>query len=152
ERAIRMVNASLLADMGKVDEAAAQVKTLLKGDRDRDTWLALAQIYEKGKRFAETGKALDEAEQLSASKEDKETIWFMRGAMFEKQKKLDLAEAEFRRVLASNPENPSALNYLGYMFADRNVHLDEAQKMIKHALELDPGNGAYLDSLGWVYF
>src|SRR6185436_9545992 len=48
--------------------------------------------------------------------------------------------------------NPGALNYLGYMLADRNVRLEEAHQMIKKALELDPENGAYLDSLGWVYF
>jgi len=44
------------------------------------------------------------------------------------------------------------LNDLGYMFADRGVHLDEALKMIQKAVELDPQNGAFLDSLGWVYF
>jgi tetratricopeptide (TPR) repeat protein len=152
ERMVKMVNASLLADMGKVDEAAAQVRSLLKGDRDRETLLSLAQIYEKGKRFPEMAKTLDEAEKASASREEKETVFFMRGAMFEKQKKFDAAEAEFRKVLEGNPDNASALNYLGYMLADRNVRLDEATKMIARALELDPGNGAYLDSLGWAYY
>ena len=152
ERLVKMVNASLLADMGKVEDAAALVRTLLGGDRDRDTQLALAQIWEKGKRYDEMGKALDEAEKLSASKDDKETVFFMRGAMLEKQKKFDLAEAEFRKVLQANPNNASALNYLGYMLADRNVRLEEAQRMIQKALEVEPGNGAYLDSLGWVYY
>ena len=152
ERMIRMVNATLLADMGKVDDAAAQVKTLLKGDRDRETYLALAQIYEKGKRFNEMAHALDEAEKLSTGDDDKETVYFMRGAMLERQKKFEAAEAEFRKVIAVNPENAGALNYLGYMFADRNVKLEEAHQMIKHALEIEPGNGAYLDSLGWVYY
>src|ERR1700732_4858382 len=45
-----------------------------------------------------------------------------------------------------------ALNYLGYMLADRNTHLEEAITLIKKALDLDPQNGAYLDSLGWAYF
>lgn len=152
ERMVKLVNASLLADQGKVDEAAAQVKSLLKGDRDRDTLLSLAQIYEKGKRYADEGMALDEAEKLSTSNDDKEAVMFMRGAMLEKQKKFEAAEAEFRRVLEVNPDNASALNYLGYMFADRSQRLDEAHRMIKRALELEPGNGAYLDSLGWVYY
>jgi len=73
-------------------------------------------------------------------------------AGLEKMKKLDEAEAEFRKVIEANPSNASALNYLGYMLADRNLRLTEAQQMIQKALELDPGNGAYLDSLGWVYF
>ena len=51
-----------------------------------------------------------------------------------------------------DPNNSMTLNYLGYMLADRNVHLEEALNLIKRAVELDPQNGAYLDSLGWVYF
>ena len=45
-----------------------------------------------------------------------------------------------------------ASNYLGYMWVDRNLNLDEAGSMIKKALEIEPDNGAYLDSLGWVYY
>ena len=77
---------------------------------------------------------------------------FMRGAMFEHEKNFDAAEAQFRKILQRDPNSPGALNYLGYMFADRNIRLEEAQQMISKALELDPGNGAYLDSLGWVHF
>jgi tetratricopeptide (TPR) repeat protein len=55
-------------------------------------------------------------------------------------------------VLASDPEHASALNYLGYMLADQNQKLEEALGYIKHAVDLDPANGAYLDSLGWAYF
>ena len=76
----------------------------------------------------------------------------MRGAMYEKMKKFDAAETEFRKVLDLNPKNASALNYLGYMLADRNVRVNDALNYIKQALELDPDNGAYLDSLGWAYY
>ena len=44
------------------------------------------------------------------------------------------------------------MNYLGYMFADRGIRLDEAQQLILKALDLEPDNGAYEDSLGWVYY
>ena len=97
-------------------------------------------------------KSLDEAEKLSKSKEEKETVYFMRGAMFERMKNFDAAEAEFKKVLDVNPDNTSALNYLGYMLADRNVRLEEAQGLIEKAVNREPNNGAYLDSLGWVYF
>jgi Putative Zn-dependent protease, contains TPR repeats len=115
-------------------------------------YLKLAEVYDKGKRFDEMAKALDAAEKLSESRDEKEGVWFMRGAMFEKMKKLDQAEAEFRKVLDGNPDNPAALNYLGYMLADKNVRLQEALTMITKALAKEPNNGAYLDSLGWVYF
>ena len=55
-------------------------------------------------------------------------------------------------MLKENPRNPGALNYYGYMLADRGVRLDEATDLIKRALAEDPGNPAYLDSLGWAYF
>jgi tetratricopeptide (TPR) repeat protein len=98
------------------------------------------------------GKSLDEADKLGISKDDKVTTNFMRGSMYERQKKFDQAEVEFKKVLADDPENASALNYLGYMLADRNTRLNEALDMINRALKKEPGNGAYLDSLGWVYF
>jgi tetratricopeptide (TPR) repeat protein len=58
----------------------------------------------------------------------------------------------FRKVLSSDPNSAVTLNYLGYMLADRGTKLDEALAFIKKAVQLDPANGAYLDSLGWAYF
>jgi tetratricopeptide (TPR) repeat protein len=72
--------------------------------------------------------------------------------MYEKMKKIDLAEAEFRKILEVSPDYAPALNYLGYMLADRNVKLAEALTLITKALDLEPNSGAYLDSLGWVYY
>ena len=152
DRLVRTVRASLLADLGKTSEAAAEMKKLLDGKNDRETYVSLAQVYEKGKNFPEMAKALDAADKLSDSKDDKEDIAFRRGAMYEREKKYDLAEQEFRKVLELNPGNASALNYLGYMLADRNLRLPEAQQMVSKALAADPANGAYLDSLGWVYY
>jgi tetratricopeptide (TPR) repeat protein len=152
DRVIRAVRASLLADLGKTDQALAETRKLLDGKNDRETYINLAQIYEKAKNFSEMGKALDAAEKLSSSSEEKEGVVFMRGAMYERMKNFTAAEEEFRKVLAINPDNGSALNYLGYMLADRNVRLDEAHTLISKALEREPNNGAYLDSLGWVLF
>lgn len=151
-RTLRMVRASLLADLGRTEEAASGLRKLLGGKDDLQTHLALAQVYDKAKRYDDEAASLDAAEKLSSSDEEKENVFFMRGAMYEKQKQLDKSEAEFRKVLNINPQNASALNYLGYMLADRNQRLEEAHKLISRALELDPGNGAYLDSLGWANF
>jgi tetratricopeptide (TPR) repeat protein len=152
DRTIHLTHAALLADMGKVDPAAAEVKKLLGGKDDRETNLALAQIYDKGKKYDDMVKALDAAEKLSQTNEEKEGVWFMRGAMYEKQKKEEKSEAEFRKVLEIDPGSAATLNYLGFMLADRNVKLNEALQMITKAVDQDPNNGAYLDSLGWVYF
>ena len=152
DRAVKMVRASLLADMGRTDEAAAAVKAMVDGKADRDTYIALAQIYDKGRRFDEEAAAINSAEKLSDGDDDKRTIYFLRGAMFEKMQKPSESEAQFRKVLEIAPDDAGALNYLGYMLADRNVRLEEAEKLISKALEIEPNNGAYLDSLGWVSF
>jgi len=152
DRELRVGRASLLAEMGKTDAAVADVKKLLDGKNDRAIQLALSELYVKGKKFDDAAKALDAAEKLSESQEDKIDVWFKRGAMFERMKNVPAAETEFRKVLAVMPDNPATLNYLGYMLTDRNLRLPEALAMIQKAVDRDPNNGAYLDSLGWVFF
>ena len=80
------------------------------------------------------------------------TVSFVAGSVYERQKRFADAERKFREVLAKDPLHAPALNYLGYMLADRGERLDEAVGYIKRALAADPYNGAYLDSLGWAYF
>jgi tetratricopeptide (TPR) repeat protein len=154
DRTLRSVRAELLSDMNKPDAAITELKKGFDGnkDHDRETWVGLAQVYEKMRNFGEMTKALDAADKLAESKDDKTTILFMRGVMLERQKKLSQAEVEFRKVLDSDPDNASALNYLGYMLADQDTRLPEAQQMVQHALDQEPNNYAYLDSLGWVYY
>ncbi len=152
DRMVKSLAASVYADLGRFREAEAMLKSSFDGKNDRETWISLAQIYEKQRNFAEMARALDEAGKLSSTSEEKEVVLFMRGAMHERQKKYDLAEAEFRKVLEINPRSASAMNYLGYMLADRNVRLQEALELIRKAVALEPNNSAFLDSLGWVYY
>jgi len=65
---------------------------------------------------------------------------------------VDAAVAAARDALAWAPAEPNALNFLGYMLADHNRDLTRAEALIRQAVELDPDNGAYIDSLGWVYY
>lgn len=152
DKEVVVEHASVLGDMNRTDEAVAEIRSLMKGDKDRALLLMISQIYEKGKRFKEEEQALNDAAAVSKSQEEKNGVEFARGAMYERMKNYDAAEASFRKVIADDPDNAGALNYLGYMLADRSVKLEEAQKMIARAVELDPTNGAYLDSLGWVYY
>jgi tetratricopeptide (TPR) repeat protein len=152
DRVLRVTRNTLLAEMGKPDEAAADLKKMLGGKEDREVYISLASVYEKGQRWDDMAKALDAAEKLSDADEEKQGVWFMRGAMFERRKRLDQAEAEFRKVLKFNPDSAGAMNYIGYMLADANIRLEESLRLINSALEREPGNGAYLDSLGWVQY
>jgi Tfp pilus assembly protein PilF len=79
-------------------------------------------------------------------------LYFLKGEVAERQKHLEPAEQAFRQVLELDPTNAMTLNYLGYMLADKGIRLPEALKMIRKAVEEEPMSGAYLDSLGWVYF
>jgi tetratricopeptide (TPR) repeat protein len=152
EKMVVLAHASVLAERGRTDDAAAEVRGLLKNGADLETLLSLAQVYDKGKRYSEENKAIDQAEPLAKSDDEKVRVLFTRGAMHERMKNYDAAEAEFHKVLELEPDNSGALNYLGYMLAFRSIRLDEAQQLVSKALEIDPDNGAYLDSLGWVYY
>jgi tetratricopeptide (TPR) repeat protein len=157
DRDMRMVLDAQLADTGEVDSAVADVRSMLKGGpEDRDVYLRLGIIESRAKRWKDAGDALDRAEQLSTKADDKAYVWFLRGDLLQRQKLYDQADAEFRKVLAalppSDPQVAATLNYLGYMNADRGVKLDESLNFVKQALVAEPSNGAYLDSLGWVYF
>jgi tetratricopeptide (TPR) repeat protein len=152
DRSLAFYHALTEADMGKIDAAAGEVKKQLDEKKDVETYLNLAQIYDKGRKFDEEGKAIDQAEKLAQTKEEKIAVWFQRGAMLEKNNKVEAAEAEFRKVLDLEPDHAEALNYLGYMLADRNLKLNDALQFVNKALDQDPNNGAFLDSLGWVYY
>lgn len=153
DRGLRLVLAGQLADMGQADQAIADAKAMLKGNHnDREVHLALAQINARLRRWSEAESALEQAEKLSDAPEEKREATFTRAAFFERQKKYDAAEDLFKKLLAADPQNPTVLNYLGYMLADRGVRLEEALAYVKKAVELDPHNSAYLDSLGWAYF
>jgi tetratricopeptide (TPR) repeat protein len=153
DRGLKMVLASQLADTGQADTAIEQVKALLKGNADdREVYVALSQMYTRLKRWNEAEQAINKAEQLSTKPEDKTYAVFVKGSVYEREKKYEQAEEAFKQVLSSDPQNAVALNYLGYMLADRGVRLDEALNYVKKAIDLDPANGAYLDSLGWAYY
>lgn len=153
DRNLKLVLAGQLADSGQADSALEQAKSLLKGTTDdRDVYIALAQMYSRLKRWPEAEDNIRKAQQLSTKPEDRQYVDFILASIYERQKKYDQAEDTFKHVIAADPNNAVALNYLGYMLADRGIRLEEAMGYIKRAVQLDPTNGAYLDSLGWAYF
>lgn len=157
DRDLRMVLDAQLADTGELDKSVADIRTMLNGGpEDREVYLRIGIIYTRARRWNEALEALAKAEQLSTKPEDKGYVSFLRGDLYQRQKMFDQAEAEFRKVLATtsptDPQTAATLNYLGYMNADRGVKLEESLNYIKQALTFEPNNGAYLDSLGWVYF
>jgi len=144
------IEAEALRRAGKLEEGADLLKQGIAADPgDPERYLALAELYMSGERYSAAVDLLSDAQKRFP---DDLTLLFQQGAALERAKRFDEAEQAFRRVIAKDPLHAMALNYLGYMLADRGVHLDEAIDLIKRALAVDPQNGSYLDSLGWAYF
>jgi tetratricopeptide (TPR) repeat protein len=153
DRSILIAQALLIGENAQADQAVSHLRSLLDGSSaDFEVQLDIAQVYEESKRWTDAEQAVHAAEKVQPDSSGKEMTGFLLGAIFERQKKYDQAEEEFRRVLNANPRNASTLNYYGYMLADRGIRLDEATDLIKRALADDPNNAAYEDSLGWAYF
>jgi tetratricopeptide (TPR) repeat protein len=153
DRPLHITQALLYGENAQTDQATAALRQLLDGTpADFEIQLDIAQVDEQGQRWGDAEQAVHAAEKISPESSQKEMTGFMLGAIFERQKKFDQAEQQFRKVLDENPRNPSVLNYYGYMLADQGIRLDEATALIKRALEDDPDNAAYQDSLGWAYF
>jgi tetratricopeptide (TPR) repeat protein len=150
---LAVTHATMLGEAGKVDEAVAELQALLTHRPiDRSIYISIAQVYLQAKRFEAAEQSIQKALDLSPNPEDQEFALFVQGSIYERQKKYDQAEQTFKKVLSVDPLNSSASNYLGYMLADRGIRLEESVKYIQKALELEPDNAAYLDSLGWAYF
>ena len=117
-------------------------------------YLALAQ--REAKRPQQAVATFEEARH-EAELEDSEMVnarfYFNYGATAEQAGLYEKAADLFRQAIAMDPANSAdACNYLGYMWVQQNSHLDEAEGMIKRALQSEPNNGAFLDSLGWLEF
>jgi len=153
DRDLKLMLAGELGDLGKTDEGLALARGLLANTaEDRQIWLSLGQMYVRARRWKEADDAFDKAEPLTTKKEDRTYLFFLRGELAERQKHYEPAEQYFRQALDLEPSSAMTLNYLGYMLADKGIRLKEALDMIRKAVEQEPMNGAYLDSLGWVYF
>src|SRR5271170_2756905 len=154
DASIRSSLALLQGENGQTDEAVKTLRSQLTraGGADRETYLDIAQVYERGGRYKEAEETARTAEALPGPQRDNEMVWFLLGAIYERQKLFDRAEEQFKKVLAVNPNNGQVLNYYGYMLGDSGTRLDEAEDLVRRALKDDPFNGAYLDSLGWIYF
>lgn len=147
---IKVFRGEILIATGDEEGARTQFKDVLKGDGGTpEAYARVSEAYLRQKRYAGADALLKEA--TSRHPED-DSLLFARGAALERLGKQAEAERFLGRAIRVNPKNAMALNYLGYMLADRGVRLDEAVGYVERALQIDPRSAAYLDSLGWVRF
>ncbi|MFN7985034.1 MAG: tetratricopeptide repeat protein [Vicinamibacterales bacterium] len=135
---------------GKLDQSVATLEEFVKRQQDDpDAHVALANAYFDANKGAQAVKTLQDAQTRFPAETG---ITFQLGAMLDRQKRFNESELVFRQLIAKDPSNAAALNYLGYMLAERGERLNESVDLVKRALALEPDNGSYLDSMGWAYF
>ena len=125
------------------EHAAVQAKL---GTRNA---IAAAEAYVQAE---DTKSAVTLMKSAVAARPEEVDLQFQLGSVYERAGDRQAAEKIFLALLEKNPEHAPSLNYLGYMWAEGGVHLERAQEMLTRAVSQEPTNGAYVDSLGWVYF
>ena len=146
--------ADVLARMGKTDAAAEVLENLAARQPDLPSvHVALADLQRRQENYAAAVTAYDRAIELTeANSGGNWFLYYARGISHERLKNWDKAEADFRKALELNPDQPQVLNYLGYSLVERQEKLDEALEMIQRAVAAQPDSGYIVDSLGWVLF
>jgi len=121
-----------------------------------DAYLHWGIALERTHRWEEAIDKLGHAARLDST--DTRVLFYLGSCLEQASRVLrnddyfDRAGETFARLIELAPEDAYALNYLGYMYADRGIRLDEAIKLLNRAVELEPHNGAFFDSLGWAYY
>jgi tetratricopeptide (TPR) repeat protein len=146
----RNLEAFILRQQGKLAEAEASLLAAYEADSQNVQVLAhLASVMREAEKYTDLKLILEEA---LLEHPENEQVLFNYGVVLH-----DLAQNEnsilaMREVVALNPENADALNFIAYTLAEEKRDLDEALKLVQKALEIDPENGYYLDTLGWIQY
>ena len=111
--------------------------------------ILVARLHQDAKQFAEAEK---DWRGIVSAHPEQVGAWLDLAFCREQLGDLAGAQQAARDVLAREPDNPTVLNFLGYLLADHNRDLDEAANLIGRAVRQDPDNGAFVDSMGWLYY
>ena len=137
----------MLLRAGAVDRAKLAATTQVKFGAKNT--IATAEAYVQTEQYQPAIAMLQDA--LRKTPDDVD-LQFELGSTYERSGDTKSAERVFLGILEKHAEHAGTLNYLGYMWADHGVNLDRAAEMLNRAVKQEPRNGAYIDSLGWVYF
>jgi tetratricopeptide (TPR) repeat protein len=154
----RNAQIQLATNLDAADRSEEAIK-ILKGvtsedPKDIEAIMALGNIERGRKKFSDCAVTYSQALDVQPAATDKNTwvTYYYRGICEERSKQWSKAEADMRKALELQPEQPHVLNYLGYSWIDQGINLDEGMKMIKRAVDQRPDDGYIVDSLGWAYY
>lgn len=120
---------------------------------DLDAVSVMGDLLRYDEQYVEAAAAYSKALEITGG--DAPADWrfyYVRGIAYERAKEWPKAEADFKKALELNPDQPAVLNYLGYSWIDQDMNLDEALGMIEKAVEAQPQDGYIVDSLGWAFY
>lgn len=149
--AVESARVALLADAGEPARALTAARSLAEErGANAEDW----QRY--GDLLLDTGRADDAAAAygeaiVRAGEGAHWTLYLQRGGALERAGRWDAALPDLRRAVALAPNEPQALNYLGYAQIERGENIAAARAMLEQAARLKPGDLAITDSLGWAY-
>ena len=152
--AAELGRADALRRSGKPDAAIEVLESLAQTHGELAlVHSSLADALRQMERFEDAIEAYDTAlEQYEEESRGQWFIYYARGISYERLDDWENSEADFRKALELNPEQPQVLNYLGYSLVEKQIKLDEALDMIERAVAARPDSGYIVDSLGWVLF
>lgn len=134
-------------------EAIARLRTRVATDTNNtQEYITLAKLLMAEGREDEAVRVMEGAAERFKTPEEAKEIHFMLANLYYEINRPRQVELALREALRIDPDFHEASNFLGYFFAERGVALDEALRLVEDALKAQPKNGAYLDSLGWVYY
>ena len=154
----RNAQIQLATNLDAADRSEQAIKILkdvtAEDPRDIEAIMALGNIERGRKKFSDCSTTYSRAIDVMPGVTDKNTwvTYYYRGICEERSKQWSKAEADMRKALQLQPEQPHVLNYLGYSWIDQGINLDEGMKMIKRAVDQRPDDGYIVDSLGWAFF
>jgi tetratricopeptide (TPR) repeat protein len=150
----RLRVASNLEALDRTDEAISELKEMAAERPNRaQPLIALGDLLRQKQRYAEAAEAYDGAIARVGKPEQRYwSLFYSRGIALERAGDWPKAEADLQEALKLQPDQPLVLNYLGYSWVDKGVHLAEAFRMIERAVQLRPNDGYIVDSLGWAHY
>lgn len=140
--------------LDKTDEAKARlIEVIARYPGKLRPITALGNLLRGRQKYAEAEPYYSRAlKQIGTARKEHWRLYYSRGVCFERTGQWGNAEADLKKALQLNPEQPLALNYLGYSWVERGRNLDKAMTMIRKAVNLRPNDGFIIDSLGWAHF
>jgi tetratricopeptide (TPR) repeat protein len=143
----------VLALQDKTDEAFKVLDPFLKTAGDQPLILQThGWLLHRAEKFDEAAKAYEKLITVVDDEKEKDQARYVLSNLYAELGDIDKATTQLQTLLKKEPDSATYNNDLGYIWADHDRNLDEAEAMIKTALDMVPKNGAYLDSMGWVLF